>query len=127
AVDANTERESAVALGVDATRDENSWVDHPAATPFDPAFRTAGAARIVGVTDRRTPAHETLQIGLGARLGERKIRGPKPSSDALTEHGRRQRGKGALEMSHRDALVDHQTLDLVEHRAVGGVEFVRAE
>ena len=44
----------------------------------------------------------------------------------LAVHRLNERLKRALEICHRDALVDHQTLDLVEHRRVRRVDLVLA-
>ncbi len=71
-------------------------------------------------------AHEALQIDLSRRLGEREVVRAHPGLDVVTEHRLSQVIQGALQMRQRDALVNHQALDLMEHRYVGGVELVGA-
>ena len=72
-------------------------------------------------------ADEADQVDLGARLGEREVRRPEPRRDPVTEHRGGEVVERALEVGHRDALVDGEALDLVEDRAVGGVVLVGAE
>ena len=125
AVDAHAEGEAGVALVVDAARGEHARVDHAAATPLDPALALAGAAVLHGRA--LAAADEAAQVDLGAGLGEREVRRPEAGVHALAEHRRGEVVEGALEVGHRDALVDDEALDLVEHRAVRGVVLVGAE
>src|SRR5690606_27709668 len=114
------EGEAGVDLRVDATGDEDPGVDHSAAAPLDPALAPAGAA-LLGVLPQ---ADEAEQVDLGAGLGEGEVRGPEARGGALTEQARGEVVERALEVGHRDALVDDQALDLVEHRAVRRVVLV---
>src|SRR3546814_16842419 len=57
-------------------------------------------------------------VDLGGRLGEREVGGPEAGGDPLTEHRGGEVVQRALQVGHRDALVDHQAVDLVEDRRV---------
>ena len=123
-VDAHAEREAGVALAVDAAGGQHPGVDHAAAAPLDPALAAAGAAG-VGVDP---PADEAAQVDLGGRLGEREVRRPEPGRDARRRTSRAAKWSSEpLRWAMRDALVDDEALDLVEHRAVGRVVLVGAE
>src|SRR4051812_40117000 len=124
-VDAHAEGETPVALGVDPTSGEHPRVDHAAAAPFDPALAATGTAVLDG--PRLTPADEADHVDLGRGLGEREVRRSEPCRDPLAEHLLGEVVEGALEVGHRDALVDDEPLDLVEHRRVRRVVRVGAE
>jgi hypothetical protein len=67
-----------------------------------------------------------VEIELRRRLGEREVRRPPPRLRVGAEHRAGEVLERALQMRHRDALVHHEALDLVEHRRVGRVEFIGA-
>ena len=125
AVDAHAEREAGVAVVVDAARGEHARVDHAAAAPLDPALALAGAAVVDGGV--QAAADEAAQVDLGGGLGEGEVRRTEAGADPLAEHRRGEVVEGALEVGHGDALVDAESLDLVEHRAVRGVVLIGAE
>src|SRR5680860_172886 len=124
-VDAHAEREAGVAVVVDAAGREHPRVHHTAAAPLDPALALARAA----VLDRRrlAAADEAPEVDLGAGLGEREVRRPEARGDAGPEDRLGEVVQRTLEVGHGDALVDDESLDLVEHRTVRGVVLVGAE
>src|SRR6478735_6021337 len=125
AVDAHAEREAGVAVVVDAARGEHARVDHAAAAPLDPALALAGATVVdSGVL---AAADEAAQVDLGGGLGEGEVRRTEAGADPLAEHRRGEVVEGALEVGHGDALVDAESFDLVEHRAVRRVVLIGAE
>ena len=106
-------------VGVDADGREDRRVDHPAPAELDPAgarARPAAAAVADGAGD----------LVLGRRLGEGEVGRPQPRVDVGAEVGGGERLDGAGQVGERDAPVDHQALDLVEHRQVAGVGGVAA-
>src|SRR5215213_6673013 len=112
AFDAHAEREAGVLVGVDAARDEHPGVDHPAATPLDPARAVA----MLGEPD----------VVLGRRLGEREVRRPPAGARVGAEQRPGQLVQRAAQVRHGQPAVDRQALDLVEDRGVRRVELVRA-
>ena len=67
-------------------------------------------------------------VELGRRLGEREVRRAEAAwCESLAEERLHERLDGAGQVGERDAPVDDQALDLVEHRQVGGVGGVLAE
>ena len=66
-------------------------------------------------------AEEAEDVHLGRRLGEREERRPEADPAVRTEQLAGEQRERALEIAHRDAAVDRQTLDLVEHRRVRDV------
>ena len=113
ALDAHAEREARIDLGINTVRAQHVRVDHAATTPLDPT----GATLLLGEP----------QVHLSAGLGEREVRGTQTGLGLGTKHRLREVVKDALQMRHRQPLVDSETLDLVEHRRVGRVERVGAE
>ena len=61
------------------------------------------------------------------RLGEREVVRAQADLRALAEHRAREVLERAAQVRHREALVDREALELVEHRHVRGVELVGAE
>ena len=121
------EGEAGVAVGVDAAGDQHPRVDHAAAAPLDPALGRAGAARRgpgcrPSRRGRRSTRRSISALGSvkGKYDGRSRVRMPSPNI-ACGEVVER-----ALQVGHRDALVDDQALDLVEDRGVRGVELVGA-
>ena len=113
ALDTHAEREARIDLGINTVRAQHVRVDHAAAAPLDPAR----AALLLGEP----------QVHLGAGLGEREVRGTQTSLRLGAEHGLGEVVENALQVSHRQALINGKTLDLVEHGRVGRVERVGAE
>ena len=68
-------------------------------------------------------AAPAADVHLGGRLGEREVARPEAHRDVVAlEEGAHEVGQAALEVAHVGAPVDHQALDLMEHRRVGHVE-----
>ena len=88
-------------------------MDHARAEELDPSVAAHAAAHAV--------AEEAGHADLGARLDEREVRRAEAHTPSLAEQRLRHRLEGALEIGERDALVDDERLDLVEHGQVGGV------
>src|SRR5580692_9821590 len=121
-LDAEPEREAAVAVGVDAACDEHPGVHHAAARDLDPALRPAYPARIAARLGRGAAADMAFHRHVAGRLGEREVVRPQPGAQAHAEHHVHECLDRAAQVGHGQALVDREPLDLVEHRAVGGVQ-----
>ena len=89
-------------------------MDHAAPQQLDPAGVPAGPAS-------DAVAHEAGDRQLPAGLDEREVVGREAGADLLAEHRPGERGERPAEIGHRQALVDREALDLVEHRHVRGV------
>ena len=87
-------------------------MDHAAAQNLNPAFALAQAAAFA-------VAAEALDIHLGGRLGEGEVMGTEPHHSILTIQPLDKGFQAAFQVSHGDALVHHQTLDLMEQRGSG--------
>src|SRR5580704_17675431 len=122
--DAEPEREAAVAVRVDAARHEYPGVHHAAARDLDPALRPAYPARIAAGLDRGATADVALHRHVAGRLGEGEVVGPEPRAQPHAEHRVHECLDRPAQVGHRQALVNREPLDLVEHRAVRGVEWV---
>ena len=92
---------------------------HAGAEDLDPALALAHAAALA-------VALEALHVHLAARLGEGEMVRAEPGHGVGTVNTPHQRIEGALEVAHGDALVDHKTLDLVEHGRMSGVDLILA-
>src|SRR5262245_31960836 len=108
-VDAEAERKALPLVGVEAAVGEDVRVDHAAPAELE--------ERPVGPND----------VELGRRLGEREVRRAQPRRERAAEEGLRELVDRAGEVGERDAAVDDEALDLVEHREVGGVGRVLPE
>ena len=87
---------------------------HAAAEDFEPV--AAGADLQFAALAR------AADIDLGRGLGEREIARPEAHRQIVDiEEGAAELDEAALEMAHMRRAVDHQPLDLVEHRRVGRV------
>ena len=65
------------------------------------------------------PSHKhALDVHFGRRLGEREVGRPEPQSARLLEELLGKAGQDALQVREADVLVDHEALDLMEHRRV---------
>src|SRR6185437_6998786 len=124
ALDAEAEREPAVPVGVDAAGHQHPRVDHAAARDLDPALRPANPARVAARLGRGATADVALHRHVARRLGEGEVVGPEPGAQPDAEHRVDERLDRAAQVGHGQALVDGEPLDLVEDRAVGGVERV---
>src|SRR5208283_2595916 len=83
-------------------------VNHSRSQYLEPsgAFAYAAAA---------PPAHDALNIHLGARFGEREKTRPETKSNLRTEHLVDECGEDAFQIAKTDALAHHQALHLVKH------------
>src|SRR4029453_14684253 len=115
ALHAHAERESLVALGIEAAVLERDRVDPPGAEYPPPARLRAGRAP-------RPAADEALDVEGDRRLRERVVAGPEAGPLVVAEHRLRELVEEALEVAHRRPLVDHEALDLEELRGVAGVD-----
>lgn len=80
-LEAHTKSKAREFGGINSARDEDFWIDHAAAAPFDPSLPTTSATGWI-----RTLATEAPQIYLCARLGEGEETGTQSSDDSLAEH-----------------------------------------
>src|SRR5262249_34973476 len=119
ALDAHPERPARVVLRIVADVLQHLRVHHPAAEDLEPAGLLAHTAT-VAVTG------EAQHVHLGRGLRERKEGRPEADPRARPEHLAREELERPLEVGHRDAAVDRQPFDLVEHRGVRHVDDVAA-
>ena len=102
------------------TAAEHVGVDHAAAAELDPsrarAHRAAGAF-----------AEHARHRELGRRLGEREERRVEARLDVGAEERVDERLDRAEQIAERDAAIDREPFDLVEHGRVAGVERVAAK
>src|SRR6516165_6716784 len=122
ALDAEAEREPAVAVGVDAAGDQHPGIDHAAASDLDPALRPAHPTRIAARLGRSAAADVAFHRYVTGRLGEREVVGPEPRAQPHAEHRVHERLDRPAQVGHGQALVHREPLDLVEDRAVRGVQ-----
>ena len=87
---------------------------HAAAEDLQPARALANTAALAA-------AGHTADVNLRRWLREREIAWAQTDLHILAKHFTRKRQEHALEIGHRDVLVDQEPFDLVEHRAVGRV------
>ncbi len=73
------------------------------------------------------PPSERVRMHLSGRLGEGEVIGRESNPGVRAEDLPREVGEGSLEVGQGDVLVDRQTLHLVEHRRVRGIERVPPE
>ena len=111
ALDAHAEGVALPARRVDAAGGQHVRVHHAAAEDLEPAGLLADAA--AGAV-----AEHALDVDLGRRLGEREVRRPEAQAARLLEELLGEAGEHALEVREADVLVEHEALDLVEHRRV---------
>src|SRR5205823_2860837 len=105
--DATAEGEALVAGGVIADAAQDVGMHHAAAGRFDPSIAAAHA------TLRIFPlAREAVECDLGRRLGEREIVDAKADLAIAPEDLACERVKRALEVGHRELLVDREALVL---------------
>ena len=114
ALHAHAEGEARVALGVVVDEVVQGGVDHAGAHDLQPAGVLARAAALAA-------AELAVDVDLDAGLGEREEVRPDADAAVRPEELAREVSQGALEVGQRDALVDDQALDLVEHGRVRGV------
>ena len=118
-LETDAEREAGVDRRVDAAHFEHARVYHAGAEQLDPALTLAHAAALA-------VALKALHVHLAARLGEREVVRTEAGHGIGTVELFHQGVERALEIAHRDALVDDKALDLVEHRGMGRVDLVLA-
>ena len=116
---AHAERPAGIDRGVDAAALEDLRVDHAGAEHLDPALALAGGAACA-------VALVALNVHFAARLGEREVMGAEARDRVLAVELAHDLVERALEVRHRNALVDGHALDLVEHGRVRGVDLVLA-
>src|ERR1700730_7539271 len=124
ALDAEPERAPAVPVGVDPAGHQPPGVAHAAAGDLDPALRPAHPARIAAGLGRSAAADVALHRHIAGRLGEREVVGPEARAQPDAEHRVHEALDRPAQVGHGQSLVDREPLDLVEHRAVRGVERV---
>ena len=103
------EGESRVTLGVHTHRPEDVGVHHAGAPQLDPPRFLAGPASLPG-------ANRAGDAVLATGLDEREMPGSQTRRDVLAEKPHPNGLERSLEIGHRDALVDDQGLELMEHR-----------
>ena len=114
ALNAHAKSEAGVALAIDTTGLEHIGVHHAAATYLQPSGLTTNTAA-------NTPAVSALDIHFRGRFREREIGGPKTYRQIRLEKRFEELIYRPFEVGKTDSLVDHQALDLMEHRGVGEV------
>src|SRR5512141_2983414 len=92
-------------------------MNHPGAPELDPAGTFAWAAAFAFELPG-TVTSEAREIELSRRLCKREIRRAKSRPGVFAVHSFEPFGNSAFEVRHRDAFVDAQALELVEHRRV---------
>ena len=107
-----------VFIRVDAAHLKHLGVNHAAAEDLDPALALAERAAF-------TVAAVALDIHLRRRLGEREVMRTETNDRVLAVQLFGEQLEDTLEVRHADALIDNQTLDLMEQRRVGCVNGVR--
>ena len=113
-VDAGAEGEALPFVGVEAGVGDDPRVDHPGAEHLHPIL---GAA-----DDPPAVFPRPADMDVGRRLGEREIARDHADRDVVAlEEGLEEGLQRPLQMAKVDRPVDHQPLDLVEHRRVGRV------
>ncbi len=100
---------------------EDVGVDHPGPADLDPADPLAEPAALAAGEGAGAVAGEAGDVELDARLGEGEEVRPHPRLAPLAEDRPQHLFQGPLEVGERDPLADREALDLMEHRAVGGV------
>ncbi len=118
-IDADAEGKALPLIGVEPARRQYMAIDHAATQQFHPGM----PRRIAAATDHAAAIDPGIAgIDLDRRLGEWEIAGAQAQDDVLTLEKRLEKGfQRPFQMAEMDALVDHQTFDLVEHRRVRGV------
>src|SRR5262249_54862503 len=114
ALDAHSEGEAGPLLRIDAARLEDDGVDHSAAKDLDPTGVLADVASCTRSV--LLPAEGAPHVDLGAGLDEGEIARAKAHGGTRTIEALGELGEDAAEIRHRDALVDEERLELMEHR-----------
>src|SRR5271166_5999888 len=84
-------------------------IDHPRSPHFNPSVTAV-------------PEH----IDLDARFGEREEGGPEANLHVVAEITASEEPEHRLEVGHGHAAIDHQALDLMEHKRMSGIHRVGA-
>ena len=113
AIDSAAEREALPFVGVEAACLDHFPVDHARAKDFEPAIG-------LGAADDALALHQRVaDVDLDRRFGEREVARAHPQHDVVALEERLHEGlERPFQVAERDALVDHEALDLVEHRRV---------
>ena len=99
---------------------------HTGAQQLNPALAMAGGADLTGRLARAV-ALEALHVDFAAWLREREMMRAEAHDGVLAVQALDERLQRALQVAHRDALVDDEALNLMEHRGVRGVGLILAE
>ncbi|MNQ71462.1 hypothetical protein D3C85_861300 [compost metagenome] len=114
AINAHAEGEALILIRVDAAVAQHIGVHHAAAENLQPIL-----AFVQGQLAARAVAAD---VHLRRGLGEGEVVRTEAGVDVVQLEEAGDEGlQRRLQMTHVDVAVDHQTLDLVEHRRVGGV------
>ena len=113
----HAEGPAGVDVRVDAAALEHLRVDHAGAEDLDPALALAGGAALAA-------ALVALHVHLAARLGEREVVRAEAGDGVFAVELAHERVERALQIRHRDALVDDHALDLVEHGRMRSVDLI---
>ena len=116
-LNAHTECEAAVFLGVDTAVAEHVGVNHTCAEDLDPALALAKTATL-------STASKAAYVNLCRGLCEGEVVGAESGSCVFAEHSLSEAFKSALKVAHSDALVNHKTLELMEEGRVSCVNRV---
>ncbi len=92
---------------------------HACAENFNPTLALAKTAALAA-------ASEAGNVDLGRRLGEGEVVRTGTDARLLTEHGLGKQSERRAQVCHGNALINDQTLKLMEQRRVGSVNGVRA-
>ena len=107
AFEAHTKGEAGVFFGVDAAVFQHEGMHHPATENLDEALTLTQAAALA-------TALEARDVHLGGGLGEGEVVGPETHLGLLTVHLLGEDFESTLEVTHGDALIDHQAFNLEE-------------
>src|SRR5260221_2809458 len=117
ALHAHAEGEARVSLRVDPRVRKDVRVDHPSAEHLQPPGPLTDAAR----RPRRSGAEGALDVHLGTRLDEGEVAWPEADRKPTTVEPLGESSQHTLQLRKADALIDEESIDLMEHRRVRAV------
>src|SRR5205085_3109918 len=119
-IDAAAKRKAAVFFRVVIDESVKVRVNHAGAHHFDPsrAFANAAAGSI---------AEHTRDVDFCSGFDKRKEARPQARFGLLAEESFMKAFQRSLQIGERDALIDDQTFDLMEHRRVSRIERIASE
>src|SRR5688572_210858 len=120
ALDAPAEGEAAPLFRIDAAGREDVRVHHAGAAELEPAFLADAAFAARGLAG--AAADVAGDVDLEGGFGEAEVERAQARLAASAEELAGEVVEHALEMRDGDVLVDHQPLELVEHRGVRDVD-----